>query len=175
MDNLVCKKTEEVLEAIRSKKKFALAIAMLYLYKTDIGDSGASALSDSLKSNSTLTTLDLMENEIGSSGARALSDSLKSNSTLTALYLYNNEIGDEGAGALSDSLKSNSTLTILKLNSTLTTLDLTTLRLDGNTVGYFLTYKSIREDIQDEIAKNKGLFNGHKQSILSNQTHLSNS
>ena len=53
------------------------------------------SLSDSLKSNSTLTELNLYQSSIGDSGARALSDSLKSNSTLTKLDLYENSIGDE--------------------------------------------------------------------------------
>ena len=50
----------------------------------------ASALSDSLKSNSALTTLHLGHNIIGNEGARALSDSLKANSTLTTLELAGN-------------------------------------------------------------------------------------
>jgi len=63
----------------------------------EIDANRAQLLSDALKSNTTLTTLDLSHNSIGDSGAESLSDALKSNSTLTTLYLNNNSIGDSGA------------------------------------------------------------------------------
>ncbi|KAF9933676.1 hypothetical protein BGZ67_004171 [Mortierella alpina] len=100
-------------------------------------------LAETLKTNSTLTTLDLRSNAIGDSGAKALGEALKTNSTLTTLDLTNNSIGDDGAKALGKALKTNSTLATLDLrgnliwlkgllefmelfrtNSTLTTLDL---------------------------------------------------
>ena len=74
-------------------------------------------MSDSLKSNSTLTTLELDSTAIDDLGACMLSDSLKSNSSLTTLTLSNNPIDDLGFSALSDSLKSNSTLTKLDLGT----------------------------------------------------------
>ena len=134
----------------------------------NIGDTGAKSLSESLKSNTTLTQLNLWgedkrrkthqrhpssihffpflftstENMIGERGATSLSESLKSNTTLTALHLYSedkrkkthkrhpftnhsfpflitstvNKIGDTGATSLSESLKSNTTLTVLYLS-----------------------------------------------------------
>ncbi|KAG0064941.1 hypothetical protein BGZ89_008736 [Linnemannia elongata] len=80
-----------------------------------IGDNGAQALAEALKTNSTLTTLKLWSNSIGPDGARALSEALKTNSTLTTLDLLDNSIGDHGAQAFSEALKANSTLTILNL------------------------------------------------------------
>ena len=67
-------------------------------------------------SNSTLTTLDLTNTKIGDSGASALSDSLKSNIALKTLILRTNKIGDSGAASLCDSLKLNSTLITLDLD-----------------------------------------------------------
>ena len=110
MDTLVCKTKDDVLKAIKSNRKFVLAptltqlvlrdgmlycafsellsLLLMYIFRFEgIGDSGACALSDSLKSNSTLTTLSLTSNSIGDSGALALIYSLKLNTTLTTLYL----------------------------------------------------------------------------------------
>ena len=73
------------------------------------------ALSEALKVNSTLTTINLEQNSIGPEGAAALSEALKVNSTLTTINLYGNSIGHEGAAALSKALKANSTLTTMDL------------------------------------------------------------
>ncbi|KAI8599963.1 hypothetical protein EDD21DRAFT_444928 [Dissophora ornata] len=81
----------------------------------------ALALFEALKNNTTLTTLNLQEISIDKEGALALSEALKSNTTLTTLKLTMNSIGMEGARALSEALK---------INTTLTTLDLT-----GNSIG----------------------------------------
>ena len=128
-----------------------------------IGDTGATSLSDALKSNTTLTKLNLWckdkrnntqmasinnqlffiiikstGNGIGDTGATSLSDALKSNKTLTQLSLWckdkrnntqmtstnnalffilikstGNNIGEAGKASLSDALKSNTTLTQL--------------------------------------------------------------
>ena len=136
-----------------------------YLTDNNIGDTGATSLSEALKSNTTLITLYmnrenkkmskkmsiiktlfsfcfiLTVNEIGDTGATSLSEALKSNTTLTELYLLGedkgrhtektinnslfpffitssgNEIGDIGVSSLSEALKSNTTLTELKLTS----------------------------------------------------------
>ena len=111
----------EILAAIKSKKKIVLApqitvLERLNLSGKSIGE-GASVLSDFLKSNSTITTLNLRCTKIGDEGACALSDSLKSNSTLTTLDLRSNSIGDLGVRSLSDALTSNSSLTHLDLES----------------------------------------------------------
>ncbi|KAF9968702.1 hypothetical protein BGZ70_010208 [Mortierella alpina] len=114
-----------------------------------IDDSGAKALAEALRTNSTVVFLDLGENSIKEQGAQALAEALTLNTTLTALYLYGNAllmwnlIGPNGAQALAQSLKVNATLTTLnvyansigllgaqalaealKVNSTLTSLSL---------------------------------------------------
>ncbi|KAG0010688.1 hypothetical protein BGZ81_002607, partial [Podila clonocystis] len=90
-------------------------LTTLNLQSNSIGDNGAQALSEALKSNSALITLDLWSNSIGDSGAQALSEALKINSTLTTLNLQDNSIGSNGAQALSEALKAKSTLTTLGL------------------------------------------------------------
>ena len=129
-----------------------------------IGDTGATSLSEALKSNTTLTKLNLWsentrkkapnlhptnhslrfifsssESNVGNSGATSLSESLKSNTTLTELHLRgedkrrhtkdihqqftlsflfsstDNNIGDTGAASLSETLRSNTTLNTLDM------------------------------------------------------------
>ena len=63
------------------------ALTRLSIWGNSIGDAGVFALSNSLKSNSTLRYLDLSFTLISDLGTLSLSDSLKSNSTLTTLCL----------------------------------------------------------------------------------------
>ncbi|KAG0009535.1 hypothetical protein BGZ81_003334, partial [Podila clonocystis] len=91
-------------------------LTTLNLWDNSIGDNGAVALFEALKINSTLTTLNMNDNSIGDNGAVALSEALKTNSTLTTLNLRDNSIGPNGAVALSEALKINSTLTTLDLS-----------------------------------------------------------
>ncbi|KAG0077399.1 hypothetical protein BGZ93_003712, partial [Podila epicladia] len=104
-------------QALSEALKTNSTLVTLELRGNMLGDDGAQALSEALKANSSLATLDLRDNEIGSNGAQALSEALKANSTMTTLKLGNNEIGDNGALALSEALKTNSTLTTLDLGS----------------------------------------------------------
>ncbi|XP_068670273.1 nucleotide-binding oligomerization domain-containing protein 2-like isoform X4 [Montipora foliosa] len=91
-------------------------VTSLILYGCNIDDASAAALAELLRENSTLTRLQLSDNPIGDVGADALAKGLKENSTLTELYLSNNAIGDVGADALAKGLKENSTLTSLNLS-----------------------------------------------------------
>ncbi|KAF9944994.1 hypothetical protein BGZ72_001783, partial [Mortierella alpina] len=94
-------------------------LTILDLRGNSIGDNGALALSEALKINSTLTTLDLWNNSIGDNGAQALSEALKTNSTLTTLDLRGNSIWFKGLLAFSEAFKTNSTMTTLDLRSNL--------------------------------------------------------
>ena len=86
-------------------------------FKTSpLGNSDAVSVSQVLKANSSLTSLDLSGNAIRQSGASCLSDALIANSSLTSLCLSGNEIGDIGASCLSQALIANSSLTTLDLS-----------------------------------------------------------
>lgn len=88
----------------------------LSLDDNNIGDSGAAAIAEALKSNTAVEKLWLNNNTIGDSGAAALAEALESNTALRWLFLQTNTIGDSGAAAIAESLKSNTALTMLYLN-----------------------------------------------------------
>ena len=110
-------------------------------------------MSDSLKSNTTLTELDLAMCSSGDSGVSALSDALKSNSTLTTLNLRCEErIGYVSSTTYDMSRRQDNIyisldstvalLRALKRNTTITSL------LLGN--GYLVG------DIESELTRNSG-------------------
>ncbi|KAG0278197.1 hypothetical protein BGZ96_002500, partial [Linnemannia gamsii] len=101
--------------ALSEALKTNSTLTTLSLHYNWIMEIGAVALSETLNTNSTLTTLSLHYNSIGENGAVALFEVLKFNSTLTTLNLERNCIEDNGAVALSEALKVNSTLTTLNL------------------------------------------------------------
>ncbi|ORZ15561.1 hypothetical protein BCR41DRAFT_65776 [Lobosporangium transversale] len=72
------------------------------------------ALSEALKTNGALTTLNLMSNSVGHEGAHALLEALKVNTTLTILDLEYDSLGKEGVLLLS---KTNTTLADLDFTS----------------------------------------------------------
>ena len=80
----------------------------------DIGERGATLLSESLKSNTTLTALDL-----SSKDKRRRTKDVHQQFTIFPLLFTTtgNNIGDTGATSLSEGLKSNTTLTLLNLSS----------------------------------------------------------
>jgi len=70
---------------------------------------GVQALSEALKTMSTLNSLDLARNSIGDNGAQALSEALKANTILTSLDRRSNSIRDNRAQALAEALLTNYT------------------------------------------------------------------
>ncbi len=92
-------------------------IATLNLSTNKIDDAGASALAEGLKGNSTITSLELAGNKIGDAGASALADALKVNSTIRDLCLRDNRIQDDGASAIAHVLAhSNINTLVLEYN-----------------------------------------------------------
>ena len=79
----------------------------------EIGDTGATSLSESLKSNTTLTELNLLGEDKGRHAEKTINKSLFP----FLITSSGNEIGDIGVSSLSEALKSNTTLTQLKLAS----------------------------------------------------------
>lgn len=72
---------------------------------------------EALKMNRTLTLLNLNNNQIDIIGAVALAEAIKVNCILTSLYLSNNQIDKVGIIAIADALKTNETLIILDISS----------------------------------------------------------
>ncbi|CAE7689311.1 NLRC3, partial [Symbiodinium necroappetens] len=75
------------------------------------------AISEALKSNSTLTSINFFNCYIGDEGAEAICEALETNSTVTSIHLRGCEIGDEGAEAIGKVLKTNSTLAFIDLRN----------------------------------------------------------
>lgn len=88
----------------------------LDLAKNQIGDEGAIALSESLKTNATLNSLKLTENQIGNKGAFALSKNIQENTTLSGIYLRKNKMDREGIKHLVEACKTNTVLTTVSLD-----------------------------------------------------------
>jgi len=82
-----------------------------------IGDSGAAAIAQALRSNCVLTRLNLQNNRISDLGATAIGEALQSNCTLTHLQLRGNRICDVGASHLAHAIRVNRRLVNLDLRN----------------------------------------------------------
>jgi len=103
-------------DALREALLTNTTLTELRLVCTGIGDAGAAALGDALRTNATLSTLELGSgNNIRGAGAVALANALRTNTTLTTLALHGNCISDAGAAAVLKSLRSNTAITTLTL------------------------------------------------------------
>ncbi|KAG0322222.1 hypothetical protein BGZ99_003421, partial [Dissophora globulifera] len=96
--HIVLSKEFGKLSSFQPKDLFHLQKLSLEMLMTR--DNGAESLSEALKINSNLTTLNLNQNKIGDNEAQALSQVLKINSTLTTLSLRWNSIEHSGVQAL---------------------------------------------------------------------------
>lgn len=107
---------KEIAEALKVNRSLT---RLNLTHNRRIGNEGAKALANVLKSNinSTLTELFLNQNEIGLEGAIAIAEAIKVNLSLAYLNLWENKIDDEGAIVIADALKTNITLTSLILNN----------------------------------------------------------
>ncbi|KAJ6255577.1 hypothetical protein M0813_11137 [Anaeramoeba flamelloides] len=103
------------IQALSEALKENQALTSLNLSYNQIGDEGTQALSEGVKENQALTNLNLSRNQIGAEGMKDLSETLKVNQTLICLDLRRNKIGSKGIKYLSHALKINQTLTQLDL------------------------------------------------------------
>lgn len=106
-----CQDDADVCTFLR-KYKVQLEQRKWKLYRKGISDKDCRAIAHVLWNNESLQVLDLRVNDIGNIGAEAIFESLKSNSKLKRLYI-SNRIDDLGATNMGDCLKLNSTLTYL--------------------------------------------------------------
>ncbi|KAF9944522.1 hypothetical protein BGZ72_002312, partial [Mortierella alpina] len=110
---------EKELRLVSETLKTNSTLTILSLSNNLIGANGSKALAEALRTNSTLITLILWASECEGDGVEALAEALKTNSTLTTLQLSGNRIGTHGDKALDEALKTNSAVTITKPFSTL--------------------------------------------------------
>ena len=131
--------------------KRSVSLSSFHLIVSDIGDAGATALAEVLRTNTTLNSLGLWNNPgIGNPSVMSLCEALKVNTTLSSLDLSGTGISDAGVLSLVEVLKTNtSSLTslllsdikishqslksiaeVLRVNSTLKDL-----KFEGNKVG----------------------------------------
>ena len=94
------------------------SLSSLNLNCSDIGDAGATALAEVLRTNTTLNSLGLWNNPgIGNPSVMSLCEALKVNTTLSSLNLSETGISDAGVLSLVEVLKTNtSSLTSLSLS-----------------------------------------------------------
>ena len=131
--------------------KRSVSLSSFHLIFSDIGDAGATALAEVLRTNTTLKSMDLQKNPgIGNPSVMSLCEALKVTTTLSSLDLSGTGISDAGVLSLVEILKTNaSSLTslllsdikishqslrsiaeVLRVNSTLKDL-----KFEGNKVG----------------------------------------
>ena len=123
-----------------------------YASKNNFSTSGIFSLTDCLKKNKNLETIDLSEVDFGAAGSRNLALKLKDNTSLKELNLFCNNIPSRGCIDIAAFLSCNSTVTKLNLgcNAISTAVAesfaailskncfLTHLTLDGNECGPFM-------------------------------------
>jgi Ran GTPase-activating protein (RanGAP) involved in mRNA processing and transport len=90
----------------------------------NIGDTGAVALAEWLRDNSTITEIDVTYSNIGLEGARAFAEALRVNNTLRSLYIYGNKIPNAGIMAIADALRDNVSLERLEFDDNVITDDI---------------------------------------------------
>ena len=95
---------------------FCDRLKILNLSSNKISDHGALAISDCIKSHTSLLELNLSANTIFDDGARGIAEAIHVNTILQKLDLSTNKITDDGAAAISDSLKTNTSLQTLNMS-----------------------------------------------------------
>ncbi len=96
--------------------KANIFLQSINLSANKINDAGAKALSEALKTNTFLQSIDLSSNNFALAGVLALSEALKINQSLRSFYLTYSRIDDDGIKALSEGLKANKSLQSVDLS-----------------------------------------------------------
>lgn len=97
--------------------KTSKVLSWLDLWRIHLDDTGAQALGDVLKENTSLISLYLGDNRIGKLGIQALSDALLLNTSLTKLDLSGNNLQEEVVPFFSQMFQTNRTLRVLNLSN----------------------------------------------------------
>ena len=133
-------------------------ITRLDLKWKHINDSMAVAMSNALRINISLRSLDFSRNEIRQRGAIALAEALKENCSLEILKLNDNSINDVACEAFSE---------MLLTNSTLLELDLGGNRISDYGINLLLNAMPINETLKTlNVASNRGITEEWKLNFL---------
>ena len=128
------------------------SLSSLNLRCSDIGDAGATALAEVLRTNTTLNSLGLCYNPgIGNPSVMSLCEALKVNTTLSSLDLSGTGISDAGVLSLVEVLKTNT--------SSLTSLLLSDIEISRQSI------KSIAEVLRVNSTLKKLKFKGNKVGV----------
>ncbi|KJE95101.1 TKL/IRAK protein kinase [Capsaspora owczarzaki ATCC 30864] len=87
------------------------------LQSNRIGDIGACAIAEGLRTSPGLTKLWMHANQVGDAGARAIGSALRDKANLSVLHLGNNKISDIGAGAIAEGLQASTALNELGMHT----------------------------------------------------------
>ena len=128
------------------------SLSSLNLRCSDIGDAGATALAEVLRTNTTLNSLGLCYNPgIGNPSVMSLCEALKVNTTLSSLDLSGTGISDAGVLSLVEVLKTNT--------SSLTSLLLSDIKISHQ------SFKSIAEVLRVNSTLKDLKFEGNKVGV----------
>ena len=105
-----------VMLAISNSLKSTSTLLTLNLSNNQITDSGIKYLSEALAINTTLQRLDMSYNIISDDGILYISDSLKLNESLHELILTKNNITNVGAKSLAEAIQVNTALQVLNIS-----------------------------------------------------------
>ena len=128
------------------------SLSSLHLNCSDVGDVGATALAEVLRTNTTLNSLGLCDNPgIGNPSVMSLCEALKVNTTLSSLDLSGTGISDAGVLSLVEVLKTNA--------SSLTSLLLSDIKISHQSL------KSIAEVLRVNSTLKELTFEGNKVGV----------
>eukprot|EP01124_Arcella_intermedia_P035210 TRINITY_DN8909_c0_g2_i2.p1 TRINITY_DN8909_c0_g2~~TRINITY_DN8909_c0_g2_i2.p1 ORF type:complete len:656 (+),score=169.57 TRINITY_DN8909_c0_g2_i2:152-1969(+) len=115
--------TNHIKGSTNQKKNFFLILGLCHNYYTtlvdfsnsNIGNIGATCISEMLKHNNTITSLNLSSNQFDDVGFNDLAQSLQNHTALLSVNLSGNKIG-EGAQSIAETLLINSTLSFINIS-----------------------------------------------------------
>ncbi|KAL0239473.1 hypothetical protein GEMRC1_009581 [Eukaryota sp. GEM-RC1] len=113
-----CRFTNDTITILSDSIKINHSLTSLDISLCKLSDDNCKQIVVALQlTSSRLVTLSLASNSIGNEGVAALADSLKGNTSISELCLGGNCIGNEGAIALAEMMKENSSITTITLGS----------------------------------------------------------
>ncbi|KAK7919736.1 hypothetical protein WMY93_011020 [Mugilogobius chulae] len=136
-------------------------IFIVQLQSNSISNKGMTALTEALRLNHGLLSLNLRENSIGVEGAKNMAQALYRNCTLQELDLTANLLHDEGVQAIADAIKFNQSLISLNLQwnfiKSPATQALAQALLSNKTMQFWSKAKGFSSFLQENAIGNEGI------------------